>query len=249
MNQQHDWYTTFFTGLALEFWDKALPMEITLKEIGFILSKAGIDKEARILDIPCGSGRVAIPLAKEGYRVTGIDLSAENINTLNRNARASGVTVETICADFLDFRPAGPFNLALCLGNSFCFFPIEKLKLLVRNVFQSLVEEGLFVINTGTLAESILPNLKDSLEYDLGEIQFKVKNSYLAEDSVLKSEMTIMKGDRKEEKTAYHFVYTYAEVTKMLLNSGFHSVEAFGGLAGEKYKFRDPQAYIFAGKK
>jgi SAM-dependent methyltransferase len=48
---------------------------------------AGIGlKGCKILDVPCGIGRVAIPLARLGYSVTGIDLSPHLVSVAKRNA-------------------------------------------------------------------------------------------------------------------------------------------------------------------
>jgi 2-polyprenyl-3-methyl-5-hydroxy-6-metoxy-1,4-benzoquinol methylase len=46
-----------------------------------------------ILDYGCGQGRLSIPLAQEGHRVTGVDISPEAIGRADENAREAGVTV------------------------------------------------------------------------------------------------------------------------------------------------------------
>jgi SAM-dependent methyltransferase len=48
---------------------------------------------ARVLDAGCGSGQIAIALAKRGLRVTGIDLSPEMIRRAGAHAAARGAQV------------------------------------------------------------------------------------------------------------------------------------------------------------
>jgi 2-polyprenyl-6-hydroxyphenyl methylase/3-demethylubiquinone-9 3-methyltransferase len=57
----------------------------------------------RVLDIGCGGGLVAEPIARLGARVTGIDAGAANIDAALRHAKAAGLAI--------DYRQAGPEDL------------------------------------------------------------------------------------------------------------------------------------------
>jgi SAM-dependent methyltransferase len=50
-----------------------------------------------VLDIGAGTGRVALDLARAGFRVTAVDLDPELLATLE--ARAGALEIETVCAD------------------------------------------------------------------------------------------------------------------------------------------------------
>ena len=70
--------------LVLEgMWEKG---EEDAVAISSYLAGEGL-KACRILDVPCGIGRVAIPLARLGFEVTGMDLSAHLIGVANKKAR------------------------------------------------------------------------------------------------------------------------------------------------------------------
>ncbi len=49
-------------------------------------------KGRRVLDFPCGTGRVSVPLAQLGYDVTGIDVSRYFLQLAQQNAKARKVT-------------------------------------------------------------------------------------------------------------------------------------------------------------
>ncbi len=53
----------------------------------------------RALDLACGEGRNSIFLARNGFRVTGVDISDEALAKAERRAVAEGVEIEWINAD------------------------------------------------------------------------------------------------------------------------------------------------------
>ena len=55
--------------------DESFFARLYLQRILAHLSDAGIRPPARILDAGCQTGRLAIPLAERGFRVTGVDTS------------------------------------------------------------------------------------------------------------------------------------------------------------------------------
>ena len=57
----------------------------------------------RILDIGCGTGRVALDLASRGHEVTALDSEAELVHELARRARERQLRVDTIVADARTF--------------------------------------------------------------------------------------------------------------------------------------------------
>lgn len=59
----------------------------------------GISRGARVLEVGCGNGRIAINLANLGYNVTGLDISELYINNARRRAKEYEVDVEFIVGD------------------------------------------------------------------------------------------------------------------------------------------------------
>jgi SAM-dependent methyltransferase len=66
-----------------------------------------------VLDVGCGTGRVALPLAAEGQRVTALDSEAELVRELARRARGRGLRVDCVTADVRSFSLPGRFALAV----------------------------------------------------------------------------------------------------------------------------------------
>ncbi|MEP7027620.1 MAG: class I SAM-dependent methyltransferase [Candidatus Eisenbacteria bacterium] len=80
---------------------------------------APIPGDWSVLDVGCGSGRFDIALVKDGAaRALGIDFAPKMIEIARRGAEAAGIadrcTFEV--AEFMDFRPAVPFDIVLAIG-------------------------------------------------------------------------------------------------------------------------------------
>src|SRR5438874_3329342 len=106
-----DWYRHFFHGLALELWRKAVTPELTRSECDFVVAELAPDGPerlaGRLLDVPSGNGRHALALAERGYRVTGVDLSAEFV--AEARARAGSLPVDFVLADMRDLPSEASF--------------------------------------------------------------------------------------------------------------------------------------------
>ncbi len=79
------------------------------------------DPPARILDAGCGTGRIAIELARRGYRVLGVDVEPAMLDV----ARAKAPELDWLRADLADLPADGlagaPFDLVLAAGNVMIF--------------------------------------------------------------------------------------------------------------------------------
>lgn len=73
---------------------------------------------SRVLDIACGTGPHLIRLARRGYRMTGLDLSSENIAYLGERASSSGLSVELRIGDMTSFALPAPVDAAICMQDS-----------------------------------------------------------------------------------------------------------------------------------
>ncbi len=74
------------------------------------------ERPLRLLDLGCGEGRNAVFFARNGYRVTAMDISGEGIEKTQRLAAESGVKLEAIVADMHAFRLTEPVDVIFSTG-------------------------------------------------------------------------------------------------------------------------------------
>ncbi len=74
---------------------------------------AKIKEKGKLLDIGCGQGRDAIPLAKLGFVVTGIDHSKVGIDQLNKIAEKENLSLTGVVADIYSYSKFDKFDYIL----------------------------------------------------------------------------------------------------------------------------------------
>ena len=162
------WYESFFTPLALDFWRAAVPASATAEEADFLVKHLGVAPRARLLDLPAGFGRHALALVRRGYRVTGIDIAPEAIESARREAGELGIEADFLVGDMRSAPPGAPYDGAYCFGNSFGYLSHEDTKSFVRNVFHAIRPGGRWAIDTGCAAESLLPSARTAASRPAG---------------------------------------------------------------------------------
>ncbi|RRQ50223.1 methyltransferase domain-containing protein [Maribacter algicola] len=84
-------------------------------------------ERGKILDLGCGQGRDAIPLARLGYNVTGIDNSKVGIEQMNRIAENESLKFIGKVTDIFEFDSFGEFDFKL-LDSMFHFAKNDRKK-------------------------------------------------------------------------------------------------------------------------
>src|SRR6187399_1649394 len=85
MSVPDNWYESFFHGVTLDLWRRAIPPEQTKAEAEFLSEQLKCTRGSNVLDVPCGNGRLSFELAKRGLGVTGVDISEEFIEEARVN--------------------------------------------------------------------------------------------------------------------------------------------------------------------
>jgi SAM-dependent methyltransferase len=132
-----DWIARRYARLWPELFEPAVlePAVATLAEL------AG---EGPALEFGIGTGRVAIPLARLGVRVGGIELSEAMVEELRRQG---GADMEVVIGDFADVTLPGNFKVVYLLRNTITNLttPDEQVQAF-RNAAHHLEPGGVFVV-------------------------------------------------------------------------------------------------------
>ncbi len=101
-----------------------------------------------ILELACGTGLIAIPIAQQGLAVTGIDQAATMLDAAVQKAKAAKAPVEFQQADMRAFDLGRTFTLILLLSNSIChLLTLADLEACLACVRKHLRPNGRFVVS------------------------------------------------------------------------------------------------------
>jgi len=201
----------------------------TLAEVDFLLEVLELASGASILDIGCGTGRHAIELAKRGYKVTGVDISAGMLVEAEKAAREANVTVEWIRSDATQFQATRQFDAAICLcEGAFGLLstnedPVEHDKAILRNISTALKPGGPFLLTTF----NGIAKLRQLTQEDVEQRNF---------DPVTMIEESDQEMDLPEGKKIVHVkehYYMPSEFTLLFQQEGLVVEHVWGGTAGK----------------
>ena len=249
-----NWYEDFFHGVPLDLWRQAIPPEQTMAEADFLVKALRLDPGSHLLDVPCGNGRLAFELAKRGYGVTGVDISEEFIeearSQLNPPADAGGTDsiahVEFVLGDMRRIQGEAIYYGAYCFGNSFGFLDYSDMESFLSGVARALKRGARFVIETGMAAESILPKFEAESSHQIGNILVTIKEQYLADESCVDSEYIFERNGKTESRKAKHWIYTAAEIRRMLERGGFKVKDLYGSTKCDPYVVGAVELFVIA---
>lgn len=101
----------------------------------------------QVLELACGTGLTALPIAQLGIPVTGVDLSAPML--AHAKTKAKNLAIEFINADARNFRSPKRFSLIYLTGNAFqAFLTRSDQEALLTTVRHHLEPEGVFAFET-----------------------------------------------------------------------------------------------------
>lgn len=204
------------------------------------------ERPARVLDLACGTGSVALALAAAGCQVVGVDRSAAMLTIAHGKARDAGADVAFVEADIrhltTDSEDAGSrsavvgpssVDLATCFYDSLNYLTEDgDLEWVCAGVAAALRPGGWFVFDMNTEAEYELWDERDVVTYDGPDCLVYNRLDYdmqarLATGRIVWFVREIERWWRGEE-THIERAWSDAEVRAALVSAGLETVSVEG---------------------
>jgi ubiquinone/menaquinone biosynthesis C-methylase UbiE len=247
MTARRRWYERMFPGLYRHVLPATFTPAQTRQQAQRVRRLLRLRKGRRVLDIPCGMGRLTIPLARTGLVMTGVDLTDPYLRQARSVARAEGLDVRFVRADMRAIDFDGEFDAAFNWFGSFGYFSDRDNLAVLRRLHRALKPGGRVLIE-GLNKPWVLSHLHRSAQEQIGPVQIAHRIHFDRRTSRLRDLWTLRKGRSVERIAVSIRLYSGADIRNLLRQAGFADIELFGGPAAGPVRRSSPR-WIAVGRR
>jgi|SRR6056297_183532 len=233
--KKKQWYETLFENYGKKY-DKEAFTQGTTGECDFLEKELNADKNLKILDVGCGTGRHTIELTKRGYEVTGIDLSDSQLERARKKAAQHNLEIAFKQQDARDLPFEDEFDVAimLCEGG-FPLMETDEMNFeILENVTKSLKENGKFIFTTLNGLFPLYHSVEKFLEGESEEGNATYRSNTFDLMTFRDYNITELEDDDGNKKTleSNERYYVPSEITWLLKSLGYQKVDIYGAKLG-----------------
>ncbi|WP_028972908.1 class I SAM-dependent methyltransferase [Spirochaeta cellobiosiphila] len=211
--------------------------------IKFLLNRLG-QGSTHILDLGCGPGLYALPLASEGHHVTGIDFGPSSISYAKEQAAQASVYIDYREEDYtqIDFEE-NSFDAVLLIYGNICTLVPSQRDALLNNIYKWLKPGGLFFFDLFTPKYLDIPldkdwyyRAKDGFWREGEHIVMEDKVSYSGGKIRLDRYIVIDKDGHITPYHMWHTSYTRLDTEVLLEKNKFIDYQIYNDLTGQTWR-------------
>ena len=195
-----------------------------------ILAREGV-KPSSAVDLACGTGSVAVLLAKQGIRVTGVDMSEDMLTVAWQKAADLPDPPVFVCQKLQQLRLPRGVDLAVCALDSLDYIldPADCAEA-IRRVYKALNPGGTFIFDVNTPEK--LKAMDGQVFLDEDEDVYCVwRGEFDPQTNICSYGMDLFQreGNLWQRSFEEHQEYAYSvnQLTDYLKAAGFDSIEVF----------------------
>ena len=233
------WWERFFEGDWLDLQPAAWSAEHTAADVDAIVRLLALKTGAKVLDVPCGEGRISLELARRRFDVTSLDLSEPLLELGRTAASEEELNISWHLGDMRELPWADTFDAAVCWWGSFGYFDDQGNQQFLSAVAQALKPGGHLIIDSPRL-EWMLPNWQARDWFKIGDAVVLENRRYEPASGRVEGEWTIIRDGRQSVRHSSIRLYSLRELIELAQDAGFSEVRGIERETGEDYEYGSP---------
>jgi SAM-dependent methyltransferase len=230
------WWRGFFDARFAALWltpQGAAGEAALAREVERVWTLLELRAGERVFDQCCGIGRLALPLARRGAVVLGVEQSAEYVAQARARAQGPGLACEFVCADAFEYVPEASCDAALNWYTSFGFAAEDaRNEAMLRCALAALRPDGRFALECGNAARVLRrfqPRLRARYVTAAGAVEVVRDSALDVARGVLHQRWSYaLPSGETVVRTGSARLYLPSELRAMLLRVGFADVRVRG---------------------
>ncbi|MFO8007799.1 MAG: class I SAM-dependent methyltransferase [Candidatus Brocadiia bacterium] len=207
-----------------------------------------------VLDAGCGTGAYVVPLARAGYRLTGIDLSEAMLERCRAKLERRGLRAELRQQGMQDLDGLDAFDAVICMGSAICYLlETEEMVAALRRMRQALRPGGLLVVDNDNLLSPDWQVLDEpegaTFVTDELEVEWQTLHRYDDFTSIyhIRDAATVREGGQTwQVETIEHLrAMTAGEMLAYLERAGFAEPRAYPDFSREPQSAKNAEDLVF----
>jgi SAM-dependent methyltransferase len=222
-----------------EAWNLVIPRERAAREVSFLLwvfRRFAHEDVHEILDLGCGTGRLAIELSAKGYAVTGVDKSPAMLKIARRNADERQVKLMLLRSQLSELKITGRFDAAYSVQDPFNYIHEEKeLSNSLARLKSLLRPGGVLVVDIMNFAslygrwKRVLKQTRKGKNWTVSSVvSHEVDDVNMLWYHRLATRMVLDGRTRRWKETHVLRMWTFPEFKSQLIANGFSDIHLFG---------------------
>lgn len=262
--QKKEWWQHNFNQDYLETYVDIITEKTTREQLSFLSKHLPLKKRnARVLDLACGHGRITFGLEKTGLDLTGLDYSSHFIEIAKTEAKKRQSSIKFLQGDMKNLPFTEQFDAIINIYTSFGYFKTEAENIkTLTSVHNALKPKGYFLIDLNNVFKTLShftplggtdkkTGFLKATETETLSNGITVKTTYQFDPQEMRAHVfdEWKNGTKKISRTTSIRNYTLPEIQKLFAENGFVIKNIWGDFKGGTYRFDSPRIIMLAQKK
>ena len=226
------WTDPFFTGHRNSM-QKSPPLrEEAAEQAAVIRRMLRLRKGSRVADVPCGDGRIALELARQGLRVTGVDRCVASVRRARRRFKRASLPGTIRLGDMRALDLPCAFNALINWWGSFGYFD-DDTNLEVLRGFAAVVVPGGRVLIDQVNRERVLRQFRGRyVSVDYYNVRIAITSRWDAEGQRVVGSWTFGTGAERQRVRSSIRLYTPSQMKRLMAAAGLEFEGVYEGETG-----------------